>query len=392
MKFFANFLAVLLFSALASAETSAEQIEALKARVAEIERLQLESGTGSAHSEAVKPFLNHEILFGGFFESGLTGLQGPGTDRQISANSHILGINISSELSPEIRFTSQFITGLSFQLANPHNDPAQTQPKRKFGTPNFGALVAQAYAEYSFSELLKIRTGLGYVPFGYAMQQREPVLFLRRGGPQLASSNSNTSVGIANPLWMGLHAHGGFDVKAASRIGYDLYTHTPFVNATTVGFGGRVAYQPYDGIHFGYSVQNGAQQGSHYFSHGLDAHWKKDALGITAEAARNTLTDGAEVATSYYLEPSIALGDGNFILFAVGDYLDNKGNTSLIAATPTADPYEKWIYGLGMNWLPTPFARYRVSLLSHDYIGATASPSGQNRDYFALDLSVGVAF
>src|SRR5690606_14596546 len=104
---------------------------------------------------------------------------------------------------------SQFITGLTTPLTNPHNDPRapsiapNLDEKRDYHSIFIGALVAQGYAEYILNPRLRIQAGLGYVPFGYYAQLREPVLFERRGGPQTIRTDN-----LFSPLWMGVNLVG----------------------------------------------------------------------------------------------------------------------------------------------------------------------------------------
>lgn len=368
-----------------------QQIEELRDRLEDLEQRQQDGflrSTDSSHT--VRPFLNHVIYLGGYFESGLTSFDGPDTNGQTSANTNTLGINLAADLTSNIRFVSQILTGLNYRLENPHNDPRVSPSSREYGSFIFGAVVAQAYAAYEVSPMLNVQAGLGYVPFGHAFQQREPVLFLRRGGPQMLATSSAESVGIAHPLWMGVHLFGSFEGR--EMFGYNLYTHSPLTNTNTLGAGGRLWHRLSETARYGYSIQTGRQDAGNYISQGVDLQLERGALSTTFEFAHNTITDGEEVATSFYVEPSYALAEGEHIAFLVADYVQNHTNSSNVNDVTTPDPYEKWAYGVGWNWLPVPFARYRATLLAHDYIGDSARPNGQDRDYYSFDLSIGVAF
>jgi hypothetical protein len=275
------------------------------------------------------------------------------------------------------------MTGLTISMQNPHNNPGNTQSHRQFGTFAFGAIPAQAYAEYSVSSAFIVQTGLGYVPFGHALQQREPFLFIRRGGPQLAGS-----VGIASPLWMGVHIQGVFS-RDESHLGYNLYTFTPPANTKTLGGGGRLWWSPNEKMTFGLSSQTGKLTNDAYTSHGADVVFQSGSSGVKLEYGRSQLASGASAPVSYYIEPFYGFG-GAWVVYGVADYLDNPTNVMTAASVP--DPYQKWVLGGGVNWLPVSNARFRLGLLSHDYVGDTATINGQSRKYYNLDLSCGVAF
>lgn len=364
------------------------EIEQLRTRLDELEKRQRDSYIRSTESRGtVKTYLGESVAFGGFFESGISGIKGEHTDTQFSANSHVLGLNIAADFSERLRFTSQLLTGLTFTLSNPHNNPAVSVNQREFTTPVYGALPAQSYIEYTKSELAIIQVGLGYVPFGRAYQQREVVLFQRRGGPQMIASNSGTSIGIANPLWMGVHVLGS-KATPRGRTGYDLYTHTPFTRATTVGLGGRAWMAHGEWLTYGYSIQSGTVKQGSYLANGVDAVIKLKDFSVVGEAAVTRDSNNDTVAHSFYVEPGFSFKEDEYLVFAAADYLDNAMATTGVIP----DQYRKWVYGGGINWIPLPVTRYRLSLLHHDYVGDTAVLSGRNRDYLLLDLSAGIAF
>jgi hypothetical protein len=344
-------------------------------------------GTGRVNS-----YFGENLSFGGFFESAITSISGPSisgpdTESQASARSNLLGLNLTSEFNSRFRFVSQIITGLSYSLLNPHNNPTLTPNHRQFGTPALGVIPAQAYVEYSHAPSFNIQTGLGYVPFGNSFQQREPVLFKRRGGPQMASSGSSSSVGIAFPLWMGLHIHGNFPVDSG-HWGYNLYSFTPSLYSKSLGGGSRMWWAPSENLTLGISGQSGRQSVDTYYAYGADLNLKSGQLGLIAEYAQNQVTNGKPTTTSYYAEPYISSADGTWLVYGAADYLDNPSYT--VSTTP--DPYQLWSYGGGVNWLPISYIRYRVGVLAHEYVGPTSSVNGQERRYYSLDLSCGVAF
>jgi hypothetical protein len=356
--------------------------EALEKRQSE---LYIQSIDGSGQ---VKAFLGEKISLGGYFESGILSISGPDTERQVSNNSNTLGLNLTAEFTGNIKFVSQIMTGLTNSMQNPHNNPNVTPSRRQFGALAIGSLVAQGYVEFSRSQAFNIQTGLGYVPFGQAFQLREPVLFRRRGGPQLITSTSSNGIGLAFPLWMGVHIHG----EAPSQEGYwgyNLYTFAPFVNSKTLGQGGRLWWAPSETLKVGLSVQNSGEQTSNsYTSHGVDLDLRSERLGLIAEYAKTSLNSGQPSPVSYYAEPYLKFSDGKFILYGVVDYLDSPSQMT----GSVADPFRKWQVGGGLNWLPISTTRFRLGFLMNQYKGETALMNDLNRDYASLDFSTGIAF
>lgn len=377
-------------SAQSPAPTTDERLRLLEKRLQELEAREAEVFTRSVNERGrVKTFLNDTISFGGFFESDLLGLTGPDTPPQVSIQSNTLGLNVTADFNERIRFVSQILTGLAYVLANPHNDARATPPQRQFSTTLFGALVAQAYSEMLVDEALNLQVGLGYVPYGFGFQQREPVLFRRRGGPQMIQSTSSRSVGIAHPLWMGVHVHGSKRLEGLSRFGYSLYTHSPLSDPKTLGLGTRLWSAISDDTTVGFSIQNGSMTGGSYTSYGFDVDRHAAWGGFTSEYAKNFRSDGAEIAESGYVEPFVNFAPG-WLGFVVADYLENPFNVT--SPGTTLDPIEKWIYGAGVNWLPIPYSRFRVGYYEHRYVGATAMSGGQKRDHERYELSAGIAF
>lgn len=333
----------------------------------------------------ISPFLGEKISLGGFYETAITQLSGPDTPDQLVASSNVLGINIAAEFNEKIRFVAQYLTALTYTLQNPHNNPALTPSIREYGAPYAGSLVAHAYVEYRDTEALILQTGIGYVPFGTAFGQREPTLLKRRGGPQMLEAGDGDSVGIAFPLWMGLHAQGSF-ILDKGRMGYDLYTFSP-TGSRKMGVGGRTWWSNSNNFTIGLSAQTSVLKNGSYYSYGTDANFKLEDFGLIVEYARN-LTSGSPAIVSYYLEPYYQLSQDEWLIYAVADYIDQPNHT----VGAVVDGYEKWLWGLGVNWLPMPNVRLRLAAFSHDYVKDSDSISGQYRDYCTLDFSGAIAF
>lgn len=380
----------------ASAQTTTptsteERLRVIEKKMKELEAHETEVFNRSVEERGrVRTFLGDSISFGGFFESDLTGLSGADTPPQVSAHSNTLGLNITAVFDEKTRFVSQFLTGLTYVFANQHNDVRATPSQRMFTSPFFGALVAQAYSEMLISEAFNLELGLGYVPYGFAFQQREPVLFRRRGGPQLSQATSTSSPGIAHPLWMGALIHGSKPIEGFSRFGYSVYTFSPTSDTKTLGLGGRLWSTVSEDTTYGFSMQNGSMPGGSYTSYGIDVDRHAAWGGFTAEYAKNFLSDGSTVAESYYLEPYMNIESPKLIGFVAADYLDNPYNST--AGTAFVDPIKKWIIGGGLNWLPISYARFRIGVFTHRYQGPTSHSGGQKRDYDSYEFSTGIAF
>lgn len=339
----------------------------------------------------INTFLDKKVSLGGFFESSIVNLSGPDMVTQTSTSSHLFGLNIAAELGERFNFVSQLITVITYPLQNPHNNPNVTPTKRTFNSFALGTIVAQSYIESTVSSKLKIQTGIGYVPFGYAYQQRDLFLFERRGGPQLTNASNTTTVGMAFPLWMGIHILGTFDVSKVSRWGYNFYSFSPSLKPSTIGGGTRFWWMPDDGVIVGVSGQTGQNISDTYYVYGADLDFHKDQFGFTMEYARNISSDKElQTPESYYIEPHYTFPNNEWLIYGVADYLSFPNLKT--GAAQTDDPFQKWIYGAGLNWMPLPVARFRLGLLSHNYIGSTSSINGQQRNYFAVDFSCGVAF
>ncbi|MGZ3691738.1 MAG: hypothetical protein ACXVAX_09550 [Pseudobdellovibrio sp.] len=375
----------------AEAET-ASKTKTVEQRLLELEREQKEFNQWYydyyvQSKDRMAPFLGEKISFGGFFETGVTHLSGPDTPAQVSANSNALGINVAADFNEQFHFVSQYLTGLSYPLVNQNNNPNLAPSQREYEGVSVFTIVAQAYLEYRASQAFAIQSGLGYAPFGQAFQQREPVLFRRRGGPQMVDTTDQNIVGIAFPLWQGLHILGSVDLPHG-RWGYDFYSFSPSSNPKTLGGGTRLWWADSQTTTIGVSLQSADQGQSSYYSYGYDVDVKINKFGVTAEFARSVQSGGAQALVSYYVEPYYEISDGKWLVYAVADYINNRDH---VVGT-IADPYEVMEFGGGVNWLPIPNARIRLGVLNHDYWGSTDTINGQRRDYVSLDLSTGIAF
>jgi hypothetical protein len=367
-----------------------EVTENLLKRIEQLERkqdallLQTLEPRSNVHS-----FLNDNLTFGGFFESGFITWSGPDTDFQTTNNSNILGINLSADFKSNIRFVSQFLVGLLYPPQNLHNDPRGVSlglpENREANSSFFSAVLSQGFIEYSRGRNFHVQAGLGYVPFGHAAQQRELVLFVRRGGPQILRTNN-----LFSPLWNGFHAYGSFNLRE-SDWGYDAYTFTPNFYPKGLGVGGRLWWRSKDDVAvLGLSSQIGKSDFETFEVVGADLRLDISAFQLRSEYARRV--SEADDPWSFYLEPSIYIYEEDVLFYVFADYANSSLNETGTGSNALNDPFEKWEYGAGLNWLPTSFTRFRFGVTFNDYTGNRDVIEGQKRDYLSFDLSAGVAF
>lgn len=365
-----------------------DSINDLAKRVEQLEKQQKEMILlNSEDGPHALSFLKDNLTFGGFFESSENVLQGPDTQFQATNVSNLLGFNFAAEFTNDLRFVSQLLTGLTIPLLNPDNDPRATtrnQPrKREYSGFNFGAIPTQGYLDYTINDHTNIEAGFGYVPFGYAAQQRELVLFVRRGGPQILRTTE-----LFSPLWSGFHLYQRYDADK-SALGYNLYSFTKLEDPKIPGLGAR-AWWSFDeeAVVAGLSLQTAKYNGKFEEILGGDARFQSSFLVITTEYARR-FSKNNEDPWSIYLEPGYFINDEKILLYTFIDYAQSPFSKT---AGSLEDPHNKFEYGLGVNWLPTSYTRLRFGLSYNYYVHNGAVIMGQNRDFANLDLSAGVAF
>jgi hypothetical protein len=343
----------------------------------------------------VQTFIDDRLYFGGFFESAVTGIWGNNTGTQFSVTPQNLALNLAADLNDSLRFNSQVLFTLSNPLQNPDNDsnaPAIGLPvNRQFGGFTTSTSISQAYIEYGSTPEIAFQIGRGYTPFGIAFQQRDLVLFRRRGGPQMINANFSGDVVIAAGSWTGIHI-GGTSRLTHAQWGYDLYSVAPASNASSLGGGARLWTDVIPLLTIGFSTQEAKRHGYTYEAVGADAKMKVGRAGFDSEYAANYTASGVGVSRSYYIEPYYTFFGEKIVLYGVADYLDDPVSETIGLTETSFDPYQKWELGGGINWLPYTFTRFRIGLLYNDYVGANANDGGANRNYFSLDLSAGVEF
>jgi hypothetical protein len=343
----------------------------------------------------VQTFSEDRLYFGGFFESALSGVWGNNAPTQFSVTPQNLALNLAADLNDSFRFNSQLLFTLSSPLQNPDNDPNAPSvglpPNRQFGSAETTTAISQAYVEYGSTPEAALQLGRGYAPFGIAFQQRDLVLFRRRGGPQMINANFSGNVVIAAGSWTGLHFTGTSRLKK-DHWGYDLYSTAATSNPSTLGGGARVWTDATPLMTIGLSTQEGKRHGYTYEAIGADVKMRADRFGADAEYATNYTASGVGVSRSYYIEPYYRFFGEKFLVYGVADYLDNPLGETIGPSESSFDPFQKWELGGGVNWLPYTFTRFRVGLLYNDYVGDDANEGGSNRNYMSFDLSAGVEF
>lgn len=368
-------------------------VEDLEQRILELEQRQKEINSWYTDffllgKDRVSPTLSTSLSIGGFFDTAVTHIYGPDMETQTSGNSHTLGLNLTAQYDEKTKFVTQTLTRLVIPLRNLNNNPDLTPPQRSFTGVTFFSIVAQGYLEYRYSDYFIIQSGLGYVPFGITYQQREPVLFRLRGGSQMISYDDGDTVGIASPLWMGIHIYGL--IPANENLGYDIYTLTPVSAQNTLGLGGRLWYKASDNLKLGTSVQSGKQNKGSYFSHGVDLDLNYNRYGFVSEYGYGNYSGDYIDSEFYYFEPYFKFANEQWLFFVNAEYVSTPERTDVF--TRIADPVKSWTYGGGLNWLPIVNARLRLTYLYHDYIDEADRIKGQKRDYNAIDFSTAIAF
>jgi hypothetical protein len=124
---------------------------------------------------------------------------------------------------------------------------------------------------------------------------------------------------------------------------------------------------------------------------GADARFDFHPFQIRTEFAE-LISKEVENSWSAYVEPGFWIYDEEVLWYVFGDYFFGANNETGFGAVKLPDPILKWEYGTGLNWLPTSFTRLRLGFTYYDYVGNQSVKQGQNRDFFGVDISAGVAF
>lgn len=388
MKFFAL---IFLISGSVVAATDAE-VEALKKRIEALETQQEQILMNTIEPKnSVGSFLNDNLTLGGFFDGGYNFISGPDTDTQFVNNSNSLGINIAAELGSKYRFVAQFIHILQNPLLNEDNNPDGASvglPKeRHYESYEPFSVLSQGYVEYNLSRMFNIQGGLGYIPFGFALQLREPVFYVRRFGPQFIRQETEL---IPN-LWSGIHIYGSKAINSR-EYGYNIYTFTPPQKSHLAGIGARTwMSMDDDKLVTGLSAQVAKNEDEAYQTVGADVRFDFHPFQIRAEFAELIQKD-IENSWSAYFEPGFWVYNEEVLFYVFGDYHYGANNRTGRGSVKIDDPIQKWEYGMGLNWLPTSFTRIRTGITYNDYVGYRSTIKSRNRDYVGVDMSVGVAF
>lgn len=337
----------------------------------------------------VHSFLFTSMRLGGFYETALAGVAQPNRSFQAAAESNVLGVNLSAEFSDSLRFVSQVLTTVALPIENEHNDPRAPSVglplRREFRDYFFFTSITQGYLQWSKRDSFVVEGGMGYAPFAYTFQLLELVLFVRRRGPQLLRTTQ-----FIHPIWQGVHLH-GTSIYERGRVTYHAYTFSPANDAKMLGVGTRVQWHTRnDRLNVGFSTQTARRDGSTYWIVGPDLRFQGRRYRVTGELAKGY--GSLPQAWSFHVEPGVYTRDQSLLFYAFGDYAENPNNRTGSVTTGVPDPYKKWEYGTGVNWLPTSFTRLRLGLAYNDYVGTTETKDGAGRDYWFFDLSGGVAF
>lgn len=345
-----------------------------------------------ARQGSTQAYLSESINFGGFFENSITSMWGTNTPSQTVADSTRLGLMLAADLHPGFRFVGQYSLGFSYAFRNEHNNPDHGSTllptTRSYEEVSFGSLLSQAFGEYEYNQAFKIQMGMGYTPFGKAYQVRDPVLFLKRRGPQFIRTSGINRIFIADPFWKGIQILGA--IGEEHSFSYNLYTNTPLDHSGKMGAGSRVAFSTLKHLTVGSSLQHGYQENFRYFTYGFDLSWIAETYGLTAEWAKNE-SEFANVE-SYYLQFFVKPFGDKILIFIDTDYIRNPLGQVTLGSAAINDPYIKWEHTLGLNYFFFPNVKVRFDFIIHDYIGDRSVLSGQNRDYYTGAISSGISF
>lgn len=390
-------IALFIFITTLALSVHADDMADLRKRIDELEARQSDQYLRQGDQKKVSSFFENNLTFGGFFDGGLDGIWGPNTKTQISPTDQILGINLSAKLVDRFFFLGQFVHLFQYPLANPHNRPdAETigLPKsRNYAETSLLSAVTQAALEFKFSRLFNLQGGQGFAPFGYILEVREPVLYIRSRGPQLTTLQQEFSA-----FWTGLHLYGSAPLSSGEW-GYNLYSFNPQKPSDKMGIGARSwLANENESITAGLSFQIADTEDETYKTAGADIRFRYGSFQLQSEFAEyfSQLTQNTWTA---YAEPGIWLDDEELLLFVFTDYsfhathLLSKSPSPLITgSTFIRDPYQLWQHGVGVNWLPSERIRLRVQYTLNDYRGNKSTIFGKDRDYNSLKLSAGVSF
>lgn len=368
----------------------ADEMSDLRKRIEDLESRQLDSYMRYEDPKKVSSFFAEKLTIGGFFNGGINGIWGENTKSQVSSTDNILGINLSAALSDKFLFAAQFVTIYENKLYNTHNDPRGDTiglPKsRLHKTATLLSAVPQSYLEYKYNRMYNLQAGMGFAPFGYILEVREPVLYLRSQGPQITRRND-----VFTQLWTGVNLHGSKAVSAG-EVGYNAYTFTPPGNSHFLGLGLRSWFANGDeSFVSGISAQIAEKENENYKTIGTDFKFTYQDFQLRAEFAEY-FSQIAQNSWTAYVEPGLYMYNEEVLLFVFSDYFFNSINKTEIGASNILDPIQSWENGIGLNWLPLSRIRIRFVYTRHNYLGSRGTILGRNRDYDSIDTSIGVSF
>lgn len=368
----------------------ADRVDELTRRIEELEKQQAELlFQVSEPRPQVSSFIDNQLTFGGFFEPGYTIIGGEDTGNQ-AASANILALNFSADYRSKFKFSAQTLSFIGVGLQNQHNDPrAETENfpgSREYNQLFLLTSLVQGIIEYRMDRAFNVQMGLGYAPFGYAFSERELILFQRRGGPQMLRLGTS----LISTLWDGVHVHGSIPV-GNNTWGYNVYTFSPPVILNEVGWGGRVWWaSPDENVVAGISSQIGKGTDETNEVIGADLLLQRHPWGVRTEFFQSISEESD--SWSFYVEPHVFVMKEELLLYVFADFLKNADNETNNGLAQFEDPYMRWEYGGGVNWLPTSYTRFRLGLTYNDYIGNGSRIEGQERDFWSVDISAGVAF
>lgn len=364
-------------------DTYKGKIEQIEGRLEEVEQHQVEEITRKGQ---VSAFHSEKIKFGGFIDALFNGRFGYSTPTEGAFDSEVV-LQVAADVTEKLRAVTATFVDFRTNFINQHSP---------FRTNNGVSVVVEPkilFGEYRFKDWLILKAGRFTAPFGIINQEFFSPQLLKHDLPQIVRGFT-----VFDTLPSGVQLYGTYPIKD-SKIGYNAYAASLSSNTTDVGGGGRLFYSlPNDLITVGVSSQSG-ERGSQLFSalgSDLKLNWRNFVL---RSEYLWSFIDSSNDQNGFYVQPALKFLKDKLILFGQVDYLNDTLGIFQLSdhdrnpLTPSiADPFKKFEYSLGLNYLPWPFLRNRLEFTWNNYIGSRRRLSGSNRDYFGIQASSTLSF
>jgi hypothetical protein len=359
------------------------KIEQIEGRLDEVEQHQVEELTRKGQLSA---FHADKIKFGGFIDTLFNGRFGYSTPTEGAFDSEVV-LQVAADVTEKLRAVTATFVDFRTNFIDQHSP---------FRTNNGVSVVVEPkilFGEYRFKDQLILKAGRFTAPFGIINQEFFSPQLLRHDLPQIVRGFT-----VFDTLPSGVQLYGTYPIRD-SKVGYNAYAASLSSNTTDVGGGGRLFYSsPNELLTVGVSSQTG-ERGSQLFSalgSDLKLNWRNFVL--RTEYLWSFL-DSSNDQNGFYVQPALKFFKDKLILFGQIDYLnDTLGIFQLVdhdrnPLTPSiADPFKKFEYTAGINYLPWPFLRNRLEFTWNNYVGSRRKLGSNSRDYFGIQASSTLSF